>query len=113
PGTGLVLTIDATVQYLAERELEAAWRSTGAKAGMVLIMDPRTGEILAMAMRPTFNPNAYQVATAEQWRNRAVTDPFEPGSTFKAILAASALEEGEVKPGDCDYGTADVRTVRN
>ena len=94
PGTGLVLTIDATVQYLAERELEAAWRATGAKAGMVLAMDPRTGEILAMAMRPTFNPNAYQVATADQWRNRAVTDPFEPGSTFKAILAAAALDDG-------------------
>jgi cell division protein FtsI (penicillin-binding protein 3) len=113
PGTGLVLTIDATVQYLAERELDAAWRSTGAKAGMVLIMDPRTGEILAMAMRPTFNPNAYQVATAEQWRNRAVTDPFEPGSTFKAILAASALEDGVVKPGDRFYGEQGVINIAN
>jgi cell division protein FtsI (penicillin-binding protein 3) len=113
PGTGLVLTIDATVQYLAERELDAAWRATGAKAGMVLAMDPRTGEILAMAMRPTFNPNAYQVATAEQWRNRAVTDPFEPGSTFKAILAAAALEEGAVRPGDRFYGEQGVITVAN
>ena len=113
PGTGLVLTIDATVQYLAERELEAAWRATGAKAGMVLVMDPRTGEILAMAMRPTFNPNAYQVATADQWRNRAVTDPFEPGSTFKAILAASALEDGVVKPGDRFYGEQGVITIAN
>ena len=113
PGTGLVLTIDATVQYLAERELEAAWRATGAKAGMVLVMDPRTGEILAMAMRPTFNPNAYQVATAEQWRNRAVTDPFEPGSTFKAILAAAALEDGVVKPGDRFYGEQGVITIAN
>ena len=113
PGTGLVLTIDATVQYLAERELEAAWRATGAKAGMVLVMDPRTGEILAMAMRPTFNPNAYQVATADQWRNRAVTDPFEPGSTFKAILAAAALEDGVVKPGDRFYGEQGVITIAN
>ena len=113
PGTGLVLTIDATVQYLAERELDAAWRTTGAKAGMVLVMDPRTGEILAMAMRPTFNPNAYQVATADQWRNRAVTDPFEPGSTFKAILAAAALEDGVVKPGDRFYGEQGVITIAN
>ena len=113
PGTGLVLTIDATVQYLAERELETAWRSTQAKAGMVLVMDPRTGEILAMAMRPTFNPNAYQGATPEQWRNRAVTDPFEPGSTFKAILAASALEDGVVKPTDRFYGEQGVITIAN
>src|SRR4030095_1359754 len=96
PGTGLVLTIDATVQYLAERELEAAGRSTGAKAGMVLLMDPRTGEILAMAMRPTFNPNAYQVATAEQWRNRAVTDPLGPGPTFTAPLALLPPHEAVV-----------------
>jgi cell division protein FtsI (penicillin-binding protein 3) len=113
PGTGLVLTIDATVQYLAERELEAAWRGTGAKAGMVLAMDPRTGEILAMAMRPTFNPNAYQLATPEQWRNRAVTDPFEPGSTFKAILAATALEEGVARPGDRFYGEQGAITIAN
>src|SRR5581483_2903403 len=113
PGTGLVLTLDATIQYLAERELDAAWRSTAARAGMVLVMDPRTGEILAMALRPTFNPNAYQGATAEQWRNRAVTDPFEPGSTFKAILAAAALEEGVVRPEDRFYGEQGVITIAN
>ena len=113
PGTGIVLTLDAHVQYLAERELDAAWRTTGAKAGMVLVMDPRTGEILAMAMRPTFNPNAYQVSTAEQWRNRAVTDPFEPGSTFKAILAAAALDEGVVRPGDRFYGEQGRITIFN
>ena len=66
-----------------------------------------------MAMRPTFNPNAYQVATADQWRNRAVTDPFEPGSTFKAILAAAALEDGVVKPGDRFYGEQGVITIAN
>ncbi len=113
PGSGLVLTLDATVQYLAERELDAAWRTTGAKGGMVLVMDPRTGEILAMAMRPTFNPNTYQLATAEQWRNRAVTDPFEPGSTFKAILAAAALEDEVVRPGDRFYGEQGVITIAN
>jgi cell division protein FtsI (penicillin-binding protein 3) len=113
PGTGLVLTLDATVQYLAERELDAAWRATGAKAGMVLVMDPRTGEILAMAMRPTFNPNTYHLAAAELWRNRAVTDPFEPGSTFKAILAAAALEEGVARPGDRFYGEQGLITIAN
>ena len=113
PGSGLVLTLDATVQYLAERELDAAWRTTGAKGGMVLVMDPRTGEILAMAMRPTFNPNTYHLATAEQWRNRAVTDPFEPGSTFKAILAAAALEDEVVRPGDRFYGEQGVITIAN
>ena len=111
PGSGLVLTLDATVQYLAERELDAAWRTTGAKAGMILAMDPRTGEILAMAMRPTFNPNTYHLATAEQWRNRAVTDPFEPGSTFKAILAAAALEDEVVRPGDRIYGEQGAITI--
>jgi cell division protein FtsI (penicillin-binding protein 3) len=113
PGRGLVLTIDATIQYLAERELDAVWRSTGAKGGMVLVMDPRTGEILAMALRPTYNPNAYQAATPEQWRNRAVTDPFEPGSTFKAILAAAALEEGVVRPDDRFYAEQGVITIAN
>lgn len=113
PGQGLVLTLDATIQYIAERELDAAWRSTGAKAGMVVVMDPRTGELLAAAIRPTFNPNAYQVATAEQWRNRALTDPFEPGSTFKAILAAAALEEKVVRPEDRFYAEQGVITVAN
>jgi cell division protein FtsI (penicillin-binding protein 3) len=113
PGSGLVLTLDATIQYLAERELDAAWRSTEAKGGMILVMDPRNGEVLAMALRPTFNPNAYQAATAEQWRNRAITDPFEPGSTFKAVLAATALEERVVRPEDRFYGEQGVITVAN
>lgn len=111
PGQGVTLTLDATIQYIAERELETAWRSTGAKGGMVLVMDPRTGELLAVAIRPTFNPNAYQLAAAEQWRNRALTDPFEPGSTFKAILAAAALEEKVVRPDDRFYGEQGVITV--
>jgi cell division protein FtsI (penicillin-binding protein 3) len=111
PGQGLVLTLDAAIQYIAERELDAAWRSTGAKAGMVLVMDPRTGELLAMALRPTFNPNAHQHATPVEWRNRAVTDPFEPGSTFKAILAAAALEERVFRPTDRLYGEQGVITV--
>jgi len=68
---------------------------------MAIAMDPRTGDVLALALRPTFNPNAFlDVASRDVWRNRAVTDPFEPGSTFKVILAAAALEEGVVRPDD-------------
>jgi len=101
PGQGVMLSIDRTIQYLAERELDAAWRRTQAKAAMAVALDPRTGDVLAMAIRPTFNPNTFlDVRSAEQWRNRAVTDPFEPGSTFKVILAAAALEEGVVRPDD-------------
>jgi cell division protein FtsI (penicillin-binding protein 3) len=113
PGQGLALTLDARIQYVAERELDAIWRQTGAKSGMVLAMEPQTGDILAMAIRPTFNPNAYQLATSEQWRNRGVTDPFEPGSTFKAILAAAALEEGVASPEDRFYGEQGVITIAN
>ena len=99
PGRGVMLTIDKTIQYLAEREIDAAYRRTGSKAAMAVVMEPRTGDILALAIRPTFNPNAFfDVPSKDVWRNRAVTDPFEPGSTFKVILAAAALEEGVVRP---------------
>jgi cell division protein FtsI (penicillin-binding protein 3) len=101
PGRGVMLTIDRTIQYLAEREIDAAYRRTSAKGAMAVAMDPRTGDVLALALRPTFNPNAFlDVASRDVWRNRAVTDPFEPGSTFKVILAAAALEEGVVRPDE-------------
>lgn len=101
PGRGVMLTLDRTIQYLAEREIDAAYRRTEAKAAMAIAMDPRTGDVLALALRPTFNPNAFlDVPSRDVWRNRAVTDPFEPGSTFKVILAAAALEEGVVRPED-------------
>jgi cell division protein FtsI (penicillin-binding protein 3) len=101
PGRGVRLTIDRTIQYLAEREIDAAYRRTKAKAAMALVMDPQTGDLLAVAIRPTFNPNTFaSVPSREVLRNRAITDPFEPGSTFKVILAAAALEEGVVRPED-------------
>jgi cell division protein FtsI (penicillin-binding protein 3) len=101
PGQGVMLTLDRTIQYLAEREIDAAWRRTQAKAAMAVVMDPRSGDVLAIAIRPTFNPNTFlDVPSRDVWRNRAVTDPFEPGSTFKVILAAAALEEGVVRPDD-------------
>ena len=101
PGHGVMLTLDRTIQYLAERELDAAWRRTQAKAAMAVVLDPRTGDVLALVIRPTFNPNTFlDVPSRDHWRNRAVSDPFEPGSTFKVILAAAALEEGVVRPDD-------------
>src|SRR5262249_24518721 len=111
PGQGVMLTIDATLQYIAEREVEASWQRTHAKAAMAGLMDPRTGEIRAIAVRPTFNPNSFAAATNEERRNRAVTDPFEPGSTFKVILAAAALEEKVVRPSDRIYAENGAITV--
>lgn len=100
----LYLTIDEVIQYIAERELARAVERSRAKAGTAIVMDPSTGEILALANQPTFDPNAYRKATSAARRNRAVTDAFEPGSVFKVILVASALEEGVVRPGDRFYG---------
>ena len=113
PGQGVMLTIDATLQYLAEKEIEAAWRRTRSKAAMAIAMDPRTGEILALAIRPTFNPNSFATATDDDRRARAVSDPFEPGSTFKVIMAAAALEEGVVRPQDRVFGENGAITVAN
>src|SRR5207249_6300665 len=105
PGHGVMLTIDRTIQYIAEREIDAAYRRTGARSAMAVVLDPRTGEVLALVIRPTFNPNTFlDVPSKDHWRNRAVTDPFEPGSTFKVIMAAAALEEGVVRPTDRFYG---------
>ena len=106
PGQGVMLTIDTNIQYIAEREIDAAFRRTGSRAAMAVIMEPRTGDVLAIAIRPTFNPNAVggDARQREALRNRAVTDPFEPGSTFKVIMAAAALEEGIVTPASRVYG---------
>jgi cell division protein FtsI (penicillin-binding protein 3) len=112
PGQGVTLTIDTNIQYVAEREVDAAFRRTQAKAAMAVVMDPRSGDVLAIAIRPTFNPNAFREAPSpEHWRNRAVTDPFEPGSTFKAFLAAAALEEGVVQPDDRLYAENGAITI--
>jgi cell division protein FtsI (penicillin-binding protein 3) len=113
PGQGVMLTIDATLEYIAEREVDAAWRRTRSKAAMAVLMDPRTGEILAMAIRPTFNPNTFATATDADRRDRAITDPFEPGSTFKVIMAAAALEEGVARPTDRIYAENGAIKVAN
>jgi cell division protein FtsI (penicillin-binding protein 3) len=112
PGQGVMLTLDAHIQHVAERELDAAWRRTGARAAMAVVLEPRTGDVLALALRPTFNPNTFlDVPSRDVWRNRVVTDPFEPGSTFKAILAAAALEERVVRPDDRIFGEQGAITI--
>ena len=110
--SGVMLTLDKTIQYVAEREVDAVYRRTGSKAAMAVAVDPRTGDVLAMAIRPTFNPNTFgALPSREVVRNRAITDPFEPGSTFKAIMAASALEEGVVRPEDRIYAENGAITI--
>jgi cell division protein FtsI (penicillin-binding protein 3) len=115
--TNLVLTIDSRIQYLAETHLKEAVLEKGAKGGVAIVMDPKTGEILAMANEKGFNPNNIKGLTPEAWRNRAITDSFDPGSTFKPFLVAAALEEKVVKESDrfyCENGHYQVanRVIR-
>lgn len=99
-GSDLYLTIDEVIQYIAEREVEAAVIQSSALSGSAIVMDPFSGEILALANYPTYDPNTYAEASAFTRRNRAVTDYYEPGSAFKAIVGAGALEERLVRPED-------------
>jgi cell division protein FtsI/penicillin-binding protein 2 len=94
----VILTIDLVLQHVVERELDRAMEDTGAKAASAILLDPRTGQILALANRPTVDPQAYGKAPAEARRNRAIQDVFEPGSTFKVVSASAALEHGTVTP---------------
>lgn len=94
-GRDLQLTIDTQLQYLAYRELKAAVEARNAKGGSVVIMDPRSGDILALANQPSFNPNDRSSVDPNGLRNRAVIDPFEPGSVIKPFTVAAALESGE------------------
>jgi cell division protein FtsI (penicillin-binding protein 3) len=96
PGVDLVTTIDRQMQYQVQTALHRAVRDNGAKGGTVVVLDPRTGDIYAMATNPGFDPNRFAQADPELWRNRTVTDMFEPGSVNKIITAAAALETGAV-----------------
>ena len=102
-GYSVRLTLDKRIQYIAERELKSTVNDFEAKGGMTVVLQPQSGEILAMSVFPTFNPNSFSSYGPSVWRNRAVTDAFEPGSTFKIFLAAAALEEGLVHPNDLFY----------
>ncbi|HYT53993.1 MAG TPA: penicillin-binding transpeptidase domain-containing protein [Verrucomicrobiae bacterium] len=103
PGSDVHLTLNTSIQHIAEKELEATVLKYRAKSGVAIVMEPFTGEVLALANYPAFDPNNYSKQSADQRRNRAVTDSFEPGSTFKTILAAAALEEGVVGKEDLFY----------
>lgn len=102
------LTIDATIQFYAERALDRAMNKTHSGGGTIIVMDPRTGEILAMASRPTYDPNHFNEWSEEQFRNRAVVNLYEPGSTFKPIIAAAALASGKVTPNTVFHDTGEV-----
>ncbi|MGD0801814.1 MAG: penicillin-binding transpeptidase domain-containing protein [Terracidiphilus sp.] len=100
PGQNLVLTIDENIQFLAERALDHAMERTQAANGTVVVQDVHTGQILALAIRPTFNPNQFRHTTPELLRNHAVSDVYEPGSVFKLVTYSAALEQGVAKPDD-------------
>ena len=96
-GCNLILTIDSRIQHIVELQLREATEKAGAKGGIAIVMDPRTGEILAMANEPGFNPTVFTQYSDEMRKNKAVTDCFDPGSIFKPFVAAAALEEGVVE----------------
>lgn len=99
-GLNVVLTIDQTIQYIAERELDKIVQDYSPKSATIVVMDPRTGEILAMANKPDFNPNQFHKYSEDVRRNSAVADSYEPGSTFKVVTLAAALEEGVTNKDD-------------
>ncbi len=103
PGADLHLTLNSAIQHLAENELESAITKNRAKAGVAIVVEPFTGELLAVANYPSFDPNNYSKQSKERARNRAIADSYEPGSTFKTILAAAALEENVVGKEDLFY----------
>ncbi len=121
PGNELVLSIDRRLQFLAYRELKAAVTKHKAKSGSAVILDVRSGEVLAMVNRPSYNPNARRDSHHSSFRNRVVTDVFEPGSTLKPFTVAAALEQGrftadtpiDVNPGQLRVGRHWVRDHRN
>ncbi|MBZ5705016.1 MAG: transpeptidase family protein [Acidobacteriia bacterium] len=108
PGENVVLSLDQQIQYIAERELKAAMQQTHAESGTVIVENPHTGEILALANWPTFNPNLSREITPERLKNHAVSDVYEPGSTFKVVTISAALDENLARPDekfDCQMGS--------
>jgi cell division protein FtsI (penicillin-binding protein 3) len=118
PGRNLVLTIDENIQFLAERALDHAMEHTHAENGTVVVQDVHTGQILALAIRPTFNPNQFRHTTPALLRNHAVSDVYEPGSTFKLVAYSAALDQGVTSPDDmvdCQGGAITIagRTIHD
>jgi len=115
PGENVVLTVDQQIQYIAERELAAAIESTHAISGTIVVENPHTGEILALANRPTFDPNRAREITPEKLKNHAVSDVYEPGSTFKLVTISAALDEKLTRPDekfDCQMGSIVINGMR-
>ena len=116
-GDGLELTLDEYLQFIADRELRRGVAENGASGGTAIILQPYTGEILALANWPTFNPNAFNTSDIVARRNRAVQDLYEPGSTFKIVTASAAIEEGLIRttdridcsPGFITFGSRVIR----
>ena len=117
-GKNLRTSIDLRIQYLAYRTLKAAIQSYNAESGSIVVLDVRTGEVLAIVNQPTYNPNDRSQFSAERYRNRAVTDIFEPGSSIKPFVVAAALESGEFQPGSVidtapGYVTVGAKTIED
>lgn len=117
PGHSIYLTIDSAVQFAVEQALDNALARTKAQAATMIVMNPKTGEILAMASRPAYNPNVFFRYQEQAWRNRAISGIYEPGSTFKSLVAAAAIQEKVVTAKEMfnDTGAIDVggRIIKN
>ena len=111
------LTIDSSIQFIVEQELDRAIAENNPKAVTCVVMDPKTGEVLAMASRPSYNPNRFWDYNPEIWKNRAVSFIYEPGSTFKSVVAGAALQEKVVTPNqvfvDPGYVMVSGRRIQN
>jgi cell division protein FtsI (penicillin-binding protein 3) len=117
-GKNLRTSIDLRIQYLAYRTLKAAIQSYNAESGSIVVLDVKTGEVLAIVNQPTYNPNDRSQFSAERYRNRAVTDIFEPGSSIKPLVVAAALESGEFRPSSIidtapGYVTVGAKTIED
>ncbi|HEY1799968.1 MAG TPA: penicillin-binding protein [Terriglobales bacterium] len=115
PGQNIVLTIDQQIQYIAEQALDAAMEKTHALSGTVIVENPHTGEILALANSPTFNPNVSRAIKPQNLKDHAVSDIYEPGSTFKLVTIAAALDQKLTTPNeifDCQMGSIVIDGVR-
>ena len=117
-GKNLRTSIDLRIQYLAYRTLKAAIQSYNAESGSIVVLDVNTGEVLAIVNQPTYNPNDRSQFSAERYRNRAVTDIFEPGSSIKPLVVAAALESGEFRPSSVidtapGYVTVGAKTIED
>jgi cell division protein FtsI (penicillin-binding protein 3) len=110
-GDDVTLTLDSTIQHLVERELALTCQVFEARGGSVIVTDPNTGEVLALASYPTYNPNEFSVSDPDARRNRAIADRFEPGSTMKVFSVGGALDEGAITPSqeiNCYGGTYEI-----